>query len=87
MDKCKPVDTPLLSSEKLSVANGDKLGTVDATQYRSLVGALQYLTFTRPDISFAINKVCQFLHAPTTTHLSYVKRILRYIRGTIDHGL
>jgi hypothetical protein len=45
----------------------------DSTQYRSIVGALQYLTLTRPDISFAVNKVCQFLHSPTTIHWTAVK--------------
>jgi histone deacetylase 1/2 len=68
MSKCKPVDTPLPSTQKLSVKDGDALGPEDSTKYRSLVGALQYLTLTRPDISFAVNKVCQFLHAPTTIH-------------------
>jgi histone deacetylase 1/2 len=87
MDKCKPADTPLPSNHKLSVCGGDKLGDADCTRYRSLVGALQYLTLTRPDISFAVNKVCQFLHAPTTTHFSAVKRILRYVRGTSNFGL
>lgn len=87
MDKCKATDTPLSSTEKLSAVEGNTLGQVDATKYRSLVGALQYLTLTKPDISFAVNKVCQFLHAPTTVHWSAVKRILRYIRGTLNLGL
>jgi histone deacetylase 1/2 len=87
MDKCKLIDTPLCSTKKLSVIEGSTLGADDATKYRSVVGALQYLTLTRPDISFAVNKVCQFLHAPTTTHWSAVKRILRYIRGTLNLGL
>lgn len=87
MDKAKSVDTPLSTSEKLSLADGNLLGPDDATNYRSVVGALQYLTLTRPDICFAVNKVCQFLHAPTTSHWSAVKRIVRYIRGTIDTGL
>jgi hypothetical protein len=52
-----------------------------------MVGALQYLTLTRPDICFAVNKVCQFLHAPTTVHWSAVKRILRHIQGSLTIGL
>ncbi|KAM0070796.1 putative RNA-directed DNA polymerase [Helianthus debilis subsp. tardiflorus] len=59
----------------------------DATLYRSIVGALQYLTITRPDISYAVNQVSQFLHAPTTAHFQEVKRILRYLKGTISYGL
>jgi histone deacetylase 1/2 len=87
MDKSKSVDTPMSSVEKLSIESGDKPGPDDSTRYRSVVGALQYLTLTRPDISFAVNKVCQFLHAPTTVHWSAVKRILRYVRGTTSLGL
>jgi histone deacetylase 1/2 len=87
MDKAKSVDTPLAVSEKMRLTDGNTLGAEDATHYRSVVGALQYLTLTRPDISFSVNKVCQYLHAPTTTHWSAVKRILRYIRGTMNYGL
>jgi histone deacetylase 1/2 len=87
MSDCKPVTTPMSTSEKLSVHEGDLLGPNDATQYRSIVGALQYLTLTRPDISFSVNKVCQFLHAPTTIHWAAVKRILRYIKHTTKLGL
>jgi histone deacetylase 1/2 len=87
MSDCKSVNTPMSTSEKLSVHEGDLLGPSDATQYRSMVGALQYLTLTRPDISFAVNKVCQYLHAPTTVHWSAVKRILRYVKHTMKLGL
>jgi hypothetical protein len=80
MSSCKPVSTPISTSEKLSAFVGTSMGPNDATNYRSVVGALQYLTLTRPDISFAVNKVCQFLHAPTEVHWSAVKRILRYVR-------
>jgi len=84
---CKPCMTPLPVSEKLSSYEGDSLSSEDSTRYRSVVGALQYLTITRPDLSFAVNRVCQFLHAPTSTHWTAVKRILRYIQHTIGLGL
>ena len=87
MMQCASSPTPLSSSESLSLVQGDPLGPDDSTQYRSIVGALQYLTLTRPDISFSVNKVCQFLHAPTTSHWTAVKRILRYIKGTLNTGL
>lgn len=87
MQNSKPVNTPLSSSEKIYVYEGEKLGPEDATRYISIVGALQYLTLTRPDISFSVNKVCQFLHTPTTVHWAAVKRILRYVQGTVNLGL
>jgi hypothetical protein len=84
---CKLVSTPLSTSEKLSAYTGDPLGPIDATNYRSIVGGLQYLTLTQSDISFSVNKICQFLHAPTMLHLTTAKRVLRYVRGTADLGL
>nr|AAP53968.1 retrotransposon protein, putative, Ty1-copia subclass [Oryza sativa Japonica Group] len=87
MSICKPASTPLSTTEKLSIEDGDFLGQNDASHYRSIVGALQYLTLTRSDLSFLVNKVCQFLHSPTTVHWSAVKRILRYIKGTVEFGL
>ncbi|XP_066380791.1 secreted RxLR effector protein 161-like [Miscanthus floridulus] len=74
-------------TEKMSAYEGTALSAEDATRFRSIVGALQYLTLTRPDIAFAVNKVCQFLHKPTTIHWKAVKRILRYIRFTVELGL
>ncbi|XP_062028867.1 uncharacterized mitochondrial protein AtMg00810-like [Rosa rugosa] len=81
----KPYATPAVSGKRLSINDGDALS--DPTAFRSVVGALQYLTITRPDIAFAVNQVCQFLHKPTTTHWVAVKRILRYIKKTHNHGL
>jgi hypothetical protein len=83
MKHCKPVMTPLSTSERLSVEDGTWLGEVDSTRYKSIVGALQYLTLTRPDLAYLVNKVCQFLHAPTTVHWTTVKRILWYVHGTL----
>lgn len=87
MMNCKPSNTPLSTSEKLSAFEGTPLSAEDASRYRSIVGALQYLTLTRPDICFAVNKVCQYLHAPTTIHWTAAKRILRYVRYTLGVGL
>lgn len=58
----------------------------DPTLYRQLVGSLQYLTFTRPDLSFAVNTVCQKMQSPTEHDFLQVKRILRYIKGSIELG-
>jgi histone deacetylase 1/2 len=87
MWSCKPASTPMSTSEKMSAFVGSPLGPVDATNYRSVVGALQYLTLTRPDISFVVNKVCKYLHAPTEVHWSVVKRILRYVKANTKIGL
>jgi histone deacetylase 1/2 len=87
MAGCKPVNTPMSTTEKLSAFEGDKLGPDDSSKYRSIVGALQYVTLTRPDISFSVNKVCQYLNSPSTTHMTAVKRILRYLHYTQQVGL
>ncbi|KAF7843731.1 Retrovirus-related Pol polyprotein from transposon TNT 1-94 [Senna tora] len=71
----KPQPTPMVSSLKLRGTTDDPF--VDPTQYRSIVGALQYTTITRPEISFSVNKVCQFMHNPQNSHWQAVKRILR----------
>ncbi|KAK9057120.1 hypothetical protein SSX86_024487 [Deinandra increscens subsp. villosa] len=85
MDGAKDVMTPLSISDPLVPM--DSSPTVDATPYRRLVGSLQYLAFTRPDISFAINKLSQFMHASRQSHLQAIKRVLRYLKGSIHHGL
>jgi hypothetical protein len=87
MENCKPVSTPLCVSDKLSKHNGVPLCENDVFAYCSTVGALQYLTLNRPDLSFAINKACTFLAKPTHIHWEAVKRILRFVKGTIAIGL
>ncbi|KAK1431723.1 hypothetical protein QVD17_08300 [Tagetes erecta] len=85
MSSCNPCATPVDTGSKLSANDGPLLE--DGTLYRSLAGALQYLTFTRPDISYAVQQVCLFMHAPRKPHLAFLHRILRYIKGTLDYGL
>jgi hypothetical protein len=84
MTSCKPVDT-LIFTSKVTILP-DPLFS-NSTQFRQIVGALQYLFFTRPDICLVVNRVCQFMHAPTDSHWGAVKRILRYLRGTTTYGL
>ncbi|CAJ2673543.1 unnamed protein product [Trifolium pratense] len=85
MSSCKSSPTPVDTKAKLSGSSGNPYH--DPTEYRSLAGALQYLTFTRPDISYAVQQVCLFMHDPKTQHMSALKRIIRYIHGTLDFGL
>lgn len=85
MSSCKPAPTPVDPNGKVSSSSGDVFA--DPTHYRSLAGALQYLTFTRPDISYAVQQICLHMHAPTDVHMTALKRILRYVQGTLDFGL
>ncbi|KAH9733814.1 reverse transcriptase Ty1/copia-type domain-containing protein [Citrus sinensis] len=89
LDKTKMQDstavaTPMAVKE---VPRFDDAQPVNATEYRQIVGSLQYLTFTRPDITHAVNKVCQKFQQPTKADLRAVKRILRYLKGTLNFGL
>jgi hypothetical protein len=68
-------------------ADSDPLPPTDITTYRQIVGALQYCTLTRLDIAFFVNQLCQHMHNPSTHHWTAAKRVLRYLKGTIDHGL
>ena len=85
MTDCKPCKTP--SSPNFHLLPNDSPVLSDPTSYRSLVGALQYLTFTRPDLSFAVQQACQHMSTPTQNHLQAAKRILRYLQGTLHFGI
>jgi hypothetical protein len=85
MDLSKPITSPMAASSPLCKYSGVSL--TDPTTYRSTIGALQYLSITHPDISFAVNKVSQFMYNPRDTHWSAVKRILRYLKHSITLGL
>jgi hypothetical protein len=81
----KPYASPCISGSQLSKFDGDPLS--NPTPYCHIVGALQYCTLTRPAIAFTVNQLCQFLHVPTTTHMTAAKQVLCYLKGTLDHSL
>ncbi|GJW51190.1 putative RNA-directed DNA polymerase [Tanacetum coccineum] len=85
LSNCNPVSSPMVTSSSLSL--DDSTAFSNPVKYRQVVGSLQYVTLSRPDIAFAVNKVCQYMHAPTENHWSAVKRILRYLHGTVEHGM
>ncbi|XP_021986899.1 uncharacterized mitochondrial protein AtMg00810-like [Helianthus annuus] len=85
MSNCKSCTTPVDLSAKLSATDGAPFS--DPTLYRSLAGALQYLTFTCPDISYAVQQICLFMHDPRDPHFAFLKRIIRYLQGTLAYGL
>ncbi|XP_019181380.1 PREDICTED: uncharacterized protein LOC109176402 [Ipomoea nil] len=84
MSDCKPLATPAAITQPVTPSDQPY---DNPTQYRRLVGALQYLTVTRPDLSFSVNRLCQFMHLPSNDHWGLLKRVPRYIKGTITYGL
>lgn len=68
MENCKNMSTPMADIDRLSKTKGAILTIEETTQYKSIIGALQYLTLTRPDKLYSVNKVCQFLQSPTNKH-------------------
>jgi hypothetical protein len=82
---CNPSLTPM--EEKLKLSRDSTTEEVDATQYRRLVGSLRYLAHTRSDLTFSVGYVSRFMQRPTTEHQQVLKRIIRYVTGTLDHDL
>ncbi|GKB11156.1 retrovirus-related pol polyprotein from transposon TNT 1-94 [Tanacetum coccineum] len=84
-ESCDPVDTPMVEKSKL---DEDKEGkAVDPSHYRGMIGTLLYLTASRPDLQFAICMCARYQARPTEKHLNAVKRIFRYLKGTVHRGL
>lgn len=81
----KPSKSLASLHSKLSQFEGEKL--TDPTEHRHVVGALQYCTLARPYISLLANKLCQHMHSPAFSHWTTSKRVLRYLKNSIDHGL
>lgn len=85
MGDCNP--TKYLMDPKEQISKNEGGHAVDATVYKSLVGGLRYLVNTRPDIAFSVGIVSRYMEYPTTLHLNAVKKILRYVKGTLQFGL
>ncbi|KAK4350524.1 hypothetical protein RND71_029837 [Anisodus tanguticus] len=85
MSSRKSASTPIDTKPNLSAAAG--VPYEDPTRYRSLVGALRYLIFTRLDITYDVQLVCLFMHDPRVEHMNALKRIIRYIQDTLDYEL
>jgi len=85
MENAKPISTPMSLSDKLT--EDPKGIPVDTKKYRGMIGSLLYITASRPDIQYSVCKCARFQVAPKESHLSAVKRILRYLKGTVDLGL
>jgi len=85
MEDCKSVSTPMNQKEKLS--KEDKIEKVDEAYFRGLIGCLMYLTTTRPDILNAVSILSRFMHCASEIHLKAAKRVVRYIKGTINFGI
>uniref|UniRef100_A0A6N2K4J6 Reverse transcriptase Ty1/copia-type domain-containing protein n=1 Tax=Salix viminalis TaxID=40686 RepID=A0A6N2K4J6_SALVM len=81
----KPLNCPTVFGPKLSSIVGKLLA--GPTEYRRVVGVLQYCTISQPDTAYAVNQLCQFMHSPREPHWVAVKRVLRYLKGSIDYGL
>ena len=82
---CKPASTPVDTKAKLSSSEGQPIA--DSSFYCSIVGALQYLTLTRPDLAYAVQQACLHMHDPRDVNWTFVKRILQYVRGSAQKGL
>ena len=81
LENCKPIGTPMVTGHKLS--SKDETPIVKQKKYRSMIGGLQYLTHSRPNIANVVGIVARFQADPKEYHYAIVKRILRYLQGTL----
>ena len=85
MIDCKPMSTPMDPNMRLQEDKGKDLE--DVSMFQQLVSSLIYLTLTRPDISYVVGVVSRYMSNPKKPHLDVVRRILRYVKGTINFGI
>ncbi|XP_021995399.1 uncharacterized mitochondrial protein AtMg00810-like [Helianthus annuus] len=82
---CKQVETPMKTNQKLYMEEGAELA--DKNRYQRIVGKLIYLSHIRPDIAYAVGEISQLMHQPQVTHMEAALRIIRYLKGTVGHGV
>ncbi|XP_020229073.1 uncharacterized protein LOC109810098 [Cajanus cajan] len=85
MQGCRPSKFPMEQNCKLQASDDEQ--DTDVTRYRRLVGRLLYLTVTRPDITYAVNTLCQFVTTPKQRHMDAVERVLCYLKSTPGQGI
>jgi hypothetical protein len=85
MENCNTVKSPIVTGCKLVRDEGGK--QVDAREFKQIVGCLMYLLATRPDLTYSVCLVARFMDRPTEMHMMAIKRILRYLKGTLTHGI
>ena len=85
MENCKAQETPMQVKVKLST--DDDIAKVNEILYRSLIGCLMYLSASRPDIVQAVSLLSRFMHCASEEHMQAAKRILKYVKGTVDYGI
>lgn len=85
MEGCNPAHNPM--EQRLKLSHESTAEEVDATEYRRIVGSLRYLVHTQPELAFAVGFVSRFMERPTKEHMMAVKRILRYVAGTMHYGI
>jgi hypothetical protein len=85
MGDCNPVKIPIVPGTKLARdVEGMK---IDSTYYKQMVGSLMYMTATRPDLMYAVSLISRFMESPTELHHQAIKKIMRYLKGTVNYGL
>lgn len=85
MENCNTVFSPMVPGSKLDMDEGGE--RVDDTFYKQIIGSLMYITTTRPDLQFAVSLLSRFMSKPTVLHLQAAKRVLRYLKGTMEFGI
>jgi hypothetical protein len=85
MEDCNGVGSPIVPGCRLTKNDGGK--AADASEYKQMVGCLMYLLASRPDLAYSVCLVARFMDRPTEIHVAAVKRIMRYLKGTLGYGI